>query len=215
MKMCEHMVNIGVKLRVFTRCVLFYRAQHMNFKRINIDKSIKQEKLIPKWLIERFSEYFSFFIILGFMPVAMGALVHGEIERRDALGFSIFLFLVAIFLSALIYKKSIKRIYDLKRIKGLSPDKNREILRKIVKSANWHIFYENETIFVCGPKTGFSWTWRREVIALFDNKDLLINSMSFGSGGLVSPFHWIEDRSVENVIMRKIDEEIKTTHNMV
>lgn len=185
----------------------------MNFALIDIEKSIEKEKLIPKCLFERFFEYFGFLIILGYFPFIFGILVNAELERKEVLGLSIILFIIAISLSVLLYKKSIKNIYKLLRITALSPDKNREIIRSIVKNENWNTYFDNKEIFSFGPKRGFSWTHRREVTILYDNNDLLINSMSFGTRGLVSPFHWIEDRRVEKFIAQKIEEEIKATTN--
>jgi len=118
--------------------------------------------------------------------------------------------LITYFLAlALIYALLNNR--KLKRVNGENENFTREICKKALVDSDWIICTNNKNILI-GTKS-WGWTsldWGKEIVVIFDKKDILINSVAYGRYGTVSPFHWFANRNREKMIIKKILEECTT-----
>ena len=121
---------------------------------------------------------------------------------------SLFLLITFTFSCLLIY--SICTLNRLTRIAGISSNRNKSILKKSIEGSDWYVYVNNQqmTIF----KKDWKWTstnWGQEIVILYDNKDILINAVSYGKGEMKSPFHWFVNRKIERKFQQKFEEYIR------
>lgn len=131
------------------------------------------------------------------------------LNNLENLGESIFYFLLAIFSLCLATYMSLSLFFNnrLKRIQGISGNKNRSIVKKIFKKPDWKLAQNNQQITIF--KKSWNWTsthYGRQLTVLYDGKSLLINCATFSRHHSRSPFHWYFDRKTEREFQEKFKE---------
>ena len=194
-----------------------------NYKYLDLELSIETESVVFKneKLLKRIQHTFENVVLFLVLPFIGASLFHHALELQKNIILSLIFLIACILLTFWLFhlKKKMKR---LKRVYGLSPEINRQLIREIILEANWQVLVDKEMQFACCPRPLDSGDWLTQVIVIYDRDNLLINSLSFGNYGLVSPVNWHEDRRVERVIeykfKQKLDkvksEQLKTTNNI-
>ena len=200
-----------------------------NYKYLDIKNSIETESVIVhkhKNFFIRLKQALENILMLIILPVLAASMLYHALEWQKNIGLSLIFFFLSIIFSYWLFHVR-KKMKMLKRIHGLSPEINRQIIKEIISEANWLVLKDDDLHFVCCPRPLDYGEWLTQVVIINELNDLLINSLSFGKRGLVSPFNWLEDRRVERIIKRKFYEKLneitkdnkttqkKTTHNMV
>ncbi|HET8810455.1 MAG TPA: hypothetical protein VFM65_09360 [Flavobacteriaceae bacterium] len=179
----------------------------MKNDKINIQKSIEKKRVIREtWFIEHIID-FSVYIVSISISTFFGVFVFALFINTEHLLTNTTL-LGGILFGGLIFL-SVVNIDKLKRISGISEEKNRQIIKKKAKQLGWKILNEDENLMEFGFHDLTN--WRRQVIVIFDQKDILINSTAYGLFDLKSPFHWFGKRSSENSLIREINEKKNDT----
>jgi hypothetical protein len=181
---------------------------------VDIPASKKEDKLVFivnysfSYFFDRISEGFLFLIVIGLFPfIAFMRLRSNYIYAEPTLLSLLFLFISIAFSILIVY--SILASTKLKRIRGISPNKNKELLKKVVKESGWYVYRKSQemTIF----KKDWKWTsfnYGQEIVVLYDEKDILINGISYLKDEIKSPFHWFSNRKIERNIKKDFEERI-------
>ena len=177
---------------------------------IDIPKSLQTEKLVIKeWLFVKIPEYFLYLMFVIALPFASLMELNSDLNNNEPIGFSIFFLILSfIFSSLLIY--SIFNVNSVKRISGLSRGKNSNLIKRIAKKNNWNIQSTNQQITIIN----FSWQdsgtdWGKQMTILYDEKDILVNCISFGIASSPSPFHWFANKRKVNKLKSEFENGIK------
>ena len=97
----------------------------------------------------------------------------------------------------------------LRRIRGISKNKNRELFKKVIKKSGWHTYRGNKEMDIF--KKDWKWTstnYGRELIVIYDDKDILINCIALGRGEIKLHFHWFSNRKIEKKLMQEFENKM-------
>ena len=182
----------------------------MNRIPIDISKSKKAEKLITRqWFLEKLFEYLLPLMLTGMFPFIAIMEFNSNLNNDEPIGLSlVFLIFTLIIGGFMLY--SIFNVYKLKRIKGLSRGKNSNLIKKIAEKNEWNISANNQQISIIN----FSWQdsgtdWGKQMTILYDEKDILVNCISFGLFSSPSPFHWFANKRKVNKLKAEFESGIK------
>ncbi|PQV44726.1 hypothetical protein CLV33_11813 [Jejuia pallidilutea] len=177
---------------------------------IDISKSKTSGKLITRqWILEKIFEYLLPLMIVGMFPFIAIMEFNSNLKKDEPIGLSIvFLIFTLVIGGFMIY--SIFNVYKLKRIKGISRGKNSNLIKKIAEKNEWNISANNQQISIIN----FSWQdsgtdWGKQMTILYDEKDILVNCISFGLFSSPSPFHWFANRRKVNKLTTEFENGIK------
>ncbi|MEP0264284.1 hypothetical protein [Dokdonia sp.] len=177
---------------------------------IDILKSIQAERLVTKrWLLEKIIDYSMYSLFASLFPFIAIMQFSSDLSKNEPIILSLlFLILVITISSLLVY--SIINLYSLKRISGLSRGKNLGLIKKIAENNNWNISSTNHQITIID----FSWQdagtdWGKQMTILYDEKDILVNCISFGLHSSPSPFHWFANKRKINILKVEFENKIK------
>ena len=188
----------------------------MNLNHINIDKSIRSEKLIYK------DSTFVKFVELLWLTIFITALsIFFDLESIKNFNFhntgSVFNLSIFLSLSLLIIYSFIQS-GKLKREKNLLKKPNQftveTYLEELIKRRDWNYLENSEKIKIIDiPFHDRAFGWHKRVYIIFDKKDLLINISSYGLGGTKLPLTRFCNSYLENKILKKMKRTIKTRNN--
>ena len=177
---------------------------------IDIPKSKKTGKLISRrWLLEKLFEYLLPLMLVGMFPFMAIMEFSSDLNKNEPIGLSLsFLIFTLTIGGFMIY--SIFNVYNLKRINGISRGKNSNLIKKIAEKNEWNISANNQQISIIN----FSWQdsgtdWGKQMTILYDEKDILVNCISFGLYSSPSPFHWFANKRKVNKLRAEFENEIK------
>ena len=177
---------------------------------IDITKSKKAEKLIIRqWFLEKLFEYVLPLMLAGMFPFVAIMEFNSKINNDEPIGLSLALLIFTIIIGGfMIY--SIFNVYKLKRINGISRGKNSNLIKKIAEKNKWIISANNQQISIIN----FSWKdsgtdWGKQMTILYDEKDILVNCISFGLFSSPSPFHWFANKRKVNKLTAEFENGIK------
>lgn len=183
----------------------------MNRIPIDISKSKKAEKLITRqWFFEKLFDYLLPLMLVGMFPFIAIMEFNSNLNKDEPIGVSIaFLIFTLIIGGFMIY--SIFNVYKLKRIKGISRGKNSNLIKKIAEKNEWNIFSSNQqmTILNLTWKESNGFDWGKQLTIIYDEKDILVNCISFGLHSSPSPFHWFANKRKINKLESEFEIEIK------
>jgi len=135
----------------------------------------------------------------------------GNNPSFEQTNFEIFLFIIFQLFGFIIIRTFIN-INRLHKIKGISTEINRETARRLIANKNWVVQNDNKKFIKAIIPSAFS--SGRQLYILFENEWIYINSTTFGLHDLKSPFHFIADRKVVNLLSDGFKKEIESTpHN--
>ena len=182
----------------------------MNRIPINISKSKKAGMLITRQrFLEKLFEYLLPLILVGIFPFIAILKFNSDLNKSGPIGLSLsFLIFTLTIGGFMIY--SIFNVYKLKRINGISRGKNSNLIKKIAKKNEWNISANNQQISIIN----FSWQdsgtdWGKQMTILYDEKDILVNCISFGLYSSPSPFHWFANKRKVNKLVLEFENGIK------
>jgi len=177
---------------------------------IDISKSKKAGKLIIRqWLLEKLFEYLFPLILVGMFLFIMIMEFNWNLNKNEPIGLSLLLLIFVLIISGfMIY--SIFNVYKLKRINGISRLENSILIQKIAEKNEWSISTNNQQISIIN----FSWQdsgtdWGKQMTILYDEKDILVNCISFGLHSNPSPFHWFANKRKVNKLTAEFENGIK------
>lgn len=178
----------------------------MTIREININDSIKAEKLISNELIIDKIIVILFPIILTFVfPLISGIQLYSNLKNKESLLLGILLFALSIFVSFLIILW-IRNLNKLELIKGFSKTENLKLIKRTSKENNWEISSVNENLIVINlnsKKSGIE--WEKRMIIINEENYILINCMTFGRYSSPSIFHWFENKRKVNKIKNEFE----------
>ena len=177
--------------------------------KIDVEKSLTTGYLeYDKSTLGQFDEVLNV-IVYGAVPVIfiipfVKALIEGIIPSLR----STFLMMVAILIGFLFIRRLLE-VDKLERISGIDFKRNRSVIREIVHQTDWEVIDDNQNYLLANLPTG-PWAWRRQLFILFDQRDILINSTTFGLHDLKSPFHYLGNKKATEYIIRGFNEKLAT-----
>lgn len=172
---------------------------------IKPEESIKENRMIYK--ISRFEKIYDWLIWTAFivsLPLATIMYSYSLISDKqlnDNLIEVMIINAISFGLGYLIYYRH-KTALKLERLTGISPDKNRQIINKVLEELKWTKMYENKDFLITFPEVSFL-SSMHQITILYDDKDILINSITFGRGAMISPFHRSGDNERKDKIIRR------------
>ena len=175
---------------------------------LDIDKSIRTEKLsISRWRIDNVFEVLFYYLIALAWPFMAGLKIYSDL-KFDIFHWTSLILLVITLALSLVLLYTILNLYRLTRITGLSRGKNLGLIKQIVTDKNWNLVYSNHQMArIDFPKHRSGFDWGQEIIILFDDRDILVNCMSFGLHNSPSPFHWYSNRLKVKAFKKAFDEK--------
>ena len=178
---------------------------------IDISKSKTSGNLITRqWILGKIFEYLLPLMIVGIFPFIAIMEFNSNLNKDEPIGLSLtFLIFTLIIGGFMIY--SIFNVYKLKRIKGISRGKNSNLIKKIAEKNNWNIFSSNQqmTILNLTWKESNGFDWGKQLTIIYDEKDILVNCISFGLHSSPSPFHWFANKRKINKLETEFEIGIK------
>ena len=183
----------------------------MEYLEIKIEESKNKGFLVfpGKSIYDKIYEGFIMSFIIGSIPLLPAVVQLNALKNDKPILIPLSVFFVAVIIcSSLIY--SLLTINKLKKVKGISGSKNRNIVKEISNDINWDIQRHNQQITVLNKN--WSWTstnWGRQLIIIYDKEDILVDCITFAQHGMKSPFHWFSSRRVEKKLTNNFILKIK------
>ena len=183
----------------------------MEYIEIKIEESKNKGFLVypGKSIYDKIYEVFIMSFIIGSIPFSSSMFLLNAIKNNKPILIPLIILFVAITIcSFLIY--SLLTINKLKKVKGISGNKNRSIVKEISNDINWDIQRHNQQITVLNKN--WTWTstnWGRQLIVIYDKEDILIDCITYAQHGMKSPFHWFSSRRVEKKLRNNFILKIK------
>ncbi|MBL4587031.1 MAG: hypothetical protein JKX84_08260 [Flavobacteriales bacterium] len=189
----------------------------MEFLDIEIEKSKEEEKLIfpRKSIFDNLIDIFFWVMIIGIFPFISAINIIRKFENNESIVIPILYLLISVALGCLcIY--SLRYSDKLKRIRGISGNENRRAIKEIGTELKWESERHNQQITVLSKDwSWYSANWGRQIVIIYDRKDILINCITFMRYGMRSPFHWFSSRRIEKGLKEKFEHKIKTPRNFI
>lgn len=181
----------------------------MRNKKIILSQSKRKEKIIPEPDI--FFDLFTIFnciLLLSAYPIISGLLLYSEINQRAYLPEALLIFILTLLLSGfLLY--AILTVNNLQRINGIAQEQNQLAIKELAEKLGSELKpCSRDWLVLILPWSIFSLHWGREIIVIFDKKDILINCTTYGMYDIKSPFHWFGNRRFESVLAAAFEKEI-------
>lgn len=174
----------------------------MRYDKIDIQKSIDKNKVIRKtWLLVKIIDFFGSVVLVCSFTFLSGLVLTFKIKSSEDLVEPIMIFFIPLIFGELLCY-SLLKLDRLKRIKGVSKEQNREIIKGLFENLGWTIFNHNQKMTLAVPP--WSWcstNWGQQVIVIYDHNDILINCTTYGLHDIKSPFHWFGNRKRERKII--------------
>ena len=187
----------------------------MTIREIDINESIKAEKLISNELIIDKIIVILFPIILTFVfPITSGIQLYSNLKNNESLLLGILLFVLSIFISfSIIFW--IRNLNKLKRIKGFSKTENLKLIKKISKDNEWKINSISENLIILDLNTKKSGIeWEKRMIIINKGNDILVNCMTYGKYSSPSIFHWFANKRKINKLKFEFEYGIEEKQNI-
>jgi len=176
--------------------------------KIEFYKSILKGRLITKsWFIERILNGIFYFMLIVSFPLTSGLFLLAQYKNNGSLFYVTLLLLITLIYSVILLS-SVLNVNKLKRIKGSSKDQNIEFTREIFEQLDLEILKKDDQLTLGRHKSNSL----RQIVVLYDNQDILLNSTTYVLYDYKSPFHWFIDRKIENALIEKLEAKIKTTN---
>ena len=178
---------------------------------IDIPKSRKAEKLVIKqWFIGKLLEYLLPLTITGMFIFMTTMEFKSDFENSEPIALTLSLSLITVTIGIFVIY-SLKNIYKLERIKGLSRGKNSIIIKEMAEKNGWNISTDNQQISILK----ISWEnsggldWGKQLTIIYDKTDILVNCISFSLHSTPSPFHWFANKRKINKLKTEFEKGIK------
>ena len=184
----------------------------MNYQKINVEKSIDKQRVVSitsPW--QSIDEFLVEMAILLPFPLMGGAFVFFEIQKlySEHLTQAILFFTLTTTYGGLI-GYSIINNENLVRVEGKGFVINRAIIITVAKENRWKIVEDGNQLTLLSPKWELlSSHWGRRIIIIYDQKDILVNSIAYGSFDIKSPFHWFGNREVEKEVIDQFNRKME------
>jgi hypothetical protein len=167
--------------------------------RIDVEKSIERNRLIPTSWFNKIKDYFtySFFaiiIIIGIIGPTKGVAI--RIHTPDMILIFVLL-LVSIVINYSLYKMDRLTVFDNHKSKL-----DRSFFITLANENKWSLIKETENALFLNATTRFR--HERQVTIIINNNLIFINVMSFGLRDVKSPLYMGSDREILNQILNKI-----------
>lgn len=161
--------------------------------KINIEKTLVKNKMILKRnIIEHYFDWFMYIaiiLILPFLSITY-SLTHLDSFKTDLLGQIISNVLTIGF--SLYVISGVRQISRIVYLKGTNEDENRKLIKKAVIDYDWILHKEDEKSMIIALRK-----YRSQINVIFHSEKLIVNSISFGRHGIVSPF--FQGRNSNNI----------------
>lgn len=176
---------------------------------IDILKSKQKERLIQNNpLFETITDYIIYTVFVGVCLVISFFFFEMILKNENIIITSAIFLLTLILTGHLIY--SIIHLDRLTRIEGKDRQINRQVVEKLSNLLDYRLIKHNQNVSILIPPWNWkSNNWGRRVVIVFDEKDILINSTTYGMHGIKSPFHWVKNREIEELIIDEFKNEIE------
>ena len=183
----------------------------MSYQKIDVEESIDKQRVVSiTSSLQNIDEFLIEMAILLPFPLMGGAFVFFEIQKlySEHLIQAILFFTLAITYGGLI-GYSIINNENLIRVEGKGFVTNRATIIAIAKENKWKIAEDKNQLTLLLPKRELlSSHWERTVV-IYDQKDILVNSIAYGSFDIKSPFHWFGNREVEKEIIEQFNRKME------
>jgi hypothetical protein len=186
----------------------------MRYDKIDIPRSKEEGRIVrKKGLLDGGSDSLVYFAIVFAYPVLFGIALYKEIERGEIAVTTVLLFIAGLVVGGLLLY-SVLNLGRLKRLKGLSKEENREIVKEIIERFGWKVRQDNRDMIIAGPKWRWGhWNGGRDVSIIYDRTDILINSTTYGNHDIRSPFHWFGNRKLEKMLTDEFESKLAKAHS--
>ncbi len=180
----------------------------MNYHQIDIDESLRNHFLVFK--ITRAERYLnmsvSISVVLAFVFISFLG-IRNAVNNLDSLLVPIALAILSVCFAGAIFF-SLLNDTNLLGINGTGGKKeNNDLIKLIAESNEWEILADLERITVLKPESmwqGFH--WGRQLVVLYEDKNIFVNCLAFDKFGNSSPFHWFGNRKFEQYIESQFGE---------
>ncbi|MCG8697343.1 MAG: hypothetical protein MI922_04760 [Bacteroidales bacterium] len=184
--------------------------------KIDYEKSLHTRKLVYEtsrieWVFDRV--VYSI-IVIAMFPLAAtfyAIFAYNEGAVNDSVVSTVLFIPVALGL-AILFLYRVLTVYNLDKIVGISPGVNRTIVESLVSDWEWIIYESNDKYLITAPLAS-PFAWGHQVTILFDDKDILINSISFGRGAMTSYFHRLGDVTRRKDLVNEFN--LQVNHSLV
>jgi hypothetical protein len=175
----------------------------MTNDKIDIEKSKETDRVcIRISIIEYIINIFFYSAFLAAFPFISTMYFYNEVAKDNyILSLS---FIIVSYTSVIFLIFSLANNRNLKRIFGNTRIANHQKCTKVLRELDWKINV-NKTDFIIANK-GYdlaSTDWGKQMVIIFDDQEILVNSIAFGRYSTTSPFHWFANRKRENKFIQK------------
>ena len=140
-------------------------------------------------------------MLIAIFPFLGSVELFGNISR-GTLGFWSIVFFISSCALGLGLAYSVLNMDRLKRIRGISREKNREFVRETARILGWQLRNGNTEFALLTPPWNWSQlNWGRDLVVIYDGSDILVNCVTYGKGKFRSPGHWFSSRRFERVFI--------------
>jgi len=166
---------------------------------IDIEKSIEQERILPKSMFSYYYEYIMYdFTALAFLTlIIMDMYKENNFDLTLARTFEILIIITTLSLTLYILDKM--RKLTILNVKDKT--KAKQYVLTLIKMNNWEICKQRDEIIIIQVNSSFR--NKRQVTFIFRNEIIYINVMSFGRN-IMSPIYYSADKKVLNSIIDKL-----------
>lgn len=96
----------------------------------------------------------------------------------------------------------------LKRIRGTKKEINQQYINEIISELKWDSEISNRDMTILTPSSEYLYNGGRQVTIIYDESDILVNSVAYSFFAGVSPFHFLSNRSIVRTIKKRFEEKI-------
>ena len=93
----------------------------------------------------------------------------------------------------------------LRKVEGYNRSKNRKLIKKISTEIDWELKRHNQEISILHKDWSFtSLDWGKDLFIIYEKEVLFICCVTYTKNGMISPFHWFQNRRIENELLEKL-----------
>lgn len=173
-------------------------------------QSLNNKRLIfnENTLIKIFECFHNFILIIS--PLILGlAFFYIQVNYQNPIIFpiSIVTLILSILLTRFIYFQFKKSLNFRKIISKESRKENMELIELICYWNNWKVLKQDNLSHVIKIENSkFAYHSGKELYIIYKDNIIYLRCLTYAMHGLTNPFHWKNQRKIENIIIQKINQ---------
>ena len=179
----------------------------MRYYIFNSKKSLTQNRLIfDKSYVFKVLENFHFLILIIFpFSLSIGfLLVQLHVKNSILLPLSVICLFISAFIARLIIIQ-IKKSYKFRKTTGVDKEINMKLVEDICLTNKWKILAsDNHSHVIKIENTQIGYHTGRELFIMYQDTDIFLRCLTYGTYDIVHPFHWISQREIEDSLVQNL-----------